>query len=61
MTKYQFQVRIKLIQVFSLVSLEKTFSIQEFLDNYGSLLSNQDQKKIKREFIEMVLVLARTN
>lgn len=52
--KYQSRVRVKVIQVFRSVSIEKKILIQEFLDHYGSVGSNPDQNKMKLEFIEMV-------
>lgn len=53
-TKDPFQVRVKFLQVLSLVSLEKPFLISEFFENYGSTLSNQNKTKIKKEFIDLV-------
>lgn len=39
-TKCQFEVRFQVLQVFSSVSIEKKFFIQEFLDSYLFVLSN---------------------
>lgn len=44
------------MKVFFSVSIEKEFLIQEFFDNYGSSLSNQDKSKMKQEFIEVVQI-----
>lgn len=54
LTHLQFQVRVKFLQVFSSPSLHKEFLIPEFFQSYGSVLSNKDKTKIKKEFIQMV-------
>ena len=43
LTKHQFEVQFKVIQVFSSVDIEKHFSIEEFFHHYLSVLSNQDK------------------
>ena len=55
--KHDFAVQFQVFQTFSSISLEKTFLIQEFLDNYPSILSNQQKTKIKRAFIQLVELL----
>jgi hypothetical protein len=52
--KVEFKVRVQFLQVFSSVSLEKTFLIEKFFQSYGSALLNQNKTKIKKEFIQMV-------
>lgn len=54
LTKDQFRVRFKFIQVFSSVNIEKVFFIQEFLSSYSSLISNQRKNNIKKYFIQLV-------
>jgi len=56
-TKYEFDVRFKVIQVFSSISITKEFFIQEFLDSYPSVLSNQQRTIIKRSFIQLIQIL----
>jgi len=56
-TKDQFEVGFEIIKVFSSVTIEKEFFIQEFLDNYQSVISNQRITNIKRYFIQLVKVL----
>lgn len=54
LTKYEFEVQFKVIQVFSSVDIEKVFSIKDFLQNYPSTLNNQQKTKIKKYFIQLV-------
>jgi hypothetical protein len=54
LTSLEFKVRVQFLQVFSSVSLEKTFFIEQFFQSYGSTLSNQNKSKIKKEFIQIV-------
>jgi len=56
-TKDQFEVQFKVIQVFSSINLEKKFFIQEFLNSYSAVLSNQRRTKIKKLFIQVVGIL----
>ena len=56
-TKDQFEVQFKVIQVFSSITLEKKFFIKEFLDSYSAVLSNQRITKIKKLFLQFVAVL----
>jgi len=56
-TKYEFDVRFKVIQVFSSINIMKQFFIKEFLDSYTSVLSNQQRTKIKRSFIQFIQIL----
>jgi hypothetical protein len=53
-TKDKFKVRFKITQVFSSINIVKKFFIQEFLDSYPSILSNQRRKKINKLFIQLV-------
>lgn len=54
LTKDEFEVTFKFIQVFSSINTEKVFRIQEFLDLYPSVISNQRKTNIKKYFIELV-------
>jgi hypothetical protein len=54
LTKDEFEVQFKVIQIFSSITIVKEFFIQEFLDSYPSVLSNQRRTKIKRLFIQSV-------
>jgi len=54
LTKHQFEVQFKVIQVFSSVDIEKHFSIEEFFHQYPSVLSNQDKNKMKEYFIQLI-------
>ena len=56
-TKDQFEVQFKVIQVFSSITLEKKFFIKEFLDSYSAVLSNQRITKIKKLFLQFVAFL----
>ena len=47
LTKHQFEVQFKVIQVFSSVNIEKVFFIQEFLSSYSSVISNQQKIILK--------------
>ena len=57
LTKDQFQVLFELIKVYSSSDIRKEFHIQNFLDNYPSILSSQRKKKIKEYFIHYIQVL----
>ena len=57
LTKHEFEVQFKVIQVFSSIDISKEFFIQEFLDSYPSSLSNQQRTKIKRSFIQFIQIL----
>ena len=54
LTKDQLEVRVKFIQVFHSVTIEKEFFIQEFLSSYSSAISNQRANNIKKYFIQLV-------
>ena len=54
LTKDQLEVRLKFIQVFSSVNIEKVFFIQEFLSSYSSVISNQRKNNIKKYFIQLI-------
>jgi hypothetical protein len=51
LTKDKFQVLFEIIKVYSSNDIRKEFHIQEFLDNYPSILSNKQKKQIKEYFI----------
>jgi len=50
-------VRVKFLQIFSSVNIEKEIFIQEFFKSYPSALNNQQKTKIKRSFIGLVKLL----
>ena len=54
LTKDQFEVRFKFIQVFSSINIEKVFWVQEFI---SSKVSNQRKTTIKKYFIEVIQLL----
>ena len=54
LTKDELEVRVKFIQVFHSISIEKKFFIQEFLSSYSSVISNQRANNIKKYFIQLV-------
>jgi len=54
LTKHQFEVQFKVIQVFSSVDIEKHFYIDEFFHHYTSVFSNQEKTKIKEYFIQLI-------
>ena len=57
LTKDQFQVLFQVIKVYSSSDIRKEFHIQNFLDNYPSILSSQRKKKIKEYFIHYLQLL----
>jgi len=54
LTKDEFEVRVKFIQVFYSLDVEKEFFIKEFLNSYSSVISNQRVNNIKKYFIQLV-------
>jgi hypothetical protein len=48
LTKHELVVYYKVMQILYSEGLEKIFPIKEFLDNYPSILSNQQKTKIKK-------------
>jgi len=57
LSKYELLVRVKFLQIFSSVNIEKEIFIEEFFKSYPSALNNQQKTKIKRSFIELVKLL----
>ena len=57
LTKHEFEVQFKVIQVFSSINVEKTFFIKDFFESYPSVLSNQQKTKMKKYFIEWIKLL----
>ena len=57
LTKDQFQVLFEVIKVYSSNDIRKEFHIQQFLDNYPSILSSKQKKQIKEYFIHYLQVL----
>ena len=57
LTKDQFQVLFEVIKVYSSSDIRKEFHIQNFLDNYPSILNSKRKKKIKEYFIYYLQVL----
>ena len=60
LTKDQFQVLFEVIKVYSSSDIRKEFHIQNFLDNYPSILNSKRKKKIKQYFINYLQVLKDT-
>ena len=56
LTRDKFQVLFEIIKVYSSSDIRKEFHIQQFLDNYPSILSNKQKKKIKEYFIHYLKV-----
>jgi hypothetical protein len=48
LTKDEFYVRVKVIQTFASVNLEKVFLIEKFLTDYPSVILNQRKNTIKK-------------
>jgi hypothetical protein len=59
LSRHQFQVLFEIIKVYSSNDIRKEFNIQQFLDNYPSVLNGQQKKKIKEHFISNLQVLNR--
>ena len=57
LTKNELTVRLKLIQIFTSISIEKIIDIKSFFHSYSSALNNQQKTKIKRDFIQLIKVL----
>ena len=57
LSSHQFQVLFEIIKVYSSNDIRKEFHIQQFLNNYPSVLSSQQKKKIKDHFIHYLQVL----
>ena len=57
LNKHQFQVLFDIIQTYSSNDIIKEFNISQFLDNYTSVLSNQQKKQIQEYFIHYLKVL----
>jgi hypothetical protein len=47
LTKDKFQVLFEVIKVYSSTDIRKEFHIQQFLDNYPSILSSKQKSKLK--------------
>lgn len=54
LTKDEFEVLFKFIQIFQSVNIEKEYFIQEFVSSYSSHISNQRIRNIKKYFIKYV-------
>lgn len=57
LTKHEFEVQFKFIQVFSSVDIQKTFYIKDFFQNYALTLTTQQKTKIKKYFIQLIKML----
>lgn len=57
LSRDEFRVRFRFVQVFSSINLEKEFLIKKFIDTYPSTISNQQKNYIKAYFIEVVQIL----
>jgi len=56
LTKHEFEVQLKVLQVFSSADFEKSFWIQEFFQNYPSTFKNQQKTKRKKYFIRLIQI-----
>ena len=54
LTKHQFKVQFKVIQVFSSINIEKVFWVRKFIP---SNISNQRKATIKKYFIQLIELL----
>jgi len=54
LTKDELEVRVKFVQVFHSVNVEKEFFIKKFLSSYSSTISNKRINNIKKYFIQLV-------
>jgi hypothetical protein len=57
LTKYELEVRVKLFQVFTSVSIKKEISLKDFFNSYPFVLSNQQKTNIKKSLIELLKLL----
>jgi len=57
LTKHQFEVLFEIIKTYCSIHLRKEFNIKQFLDNYPSVLSNQDKRQIQEYFIHYIKLL----
>jgi hypothetical protein len=57
LTKYQLEVRFKLFQFFTSVSIEKEIYLEDLFKSYSSVLNNQQKTQIKKSLIELVKLL----
>ena len=57
LTKHQFQVLFEIIKTYSSINLRKEFNIAQFLDNYPSVLSNQQKRRIQGYFTHYLKIL----
>lgn len=48
------EVRVKFVQVFHSVNVEKEFFIKKFLSSYSSTISNKPINNIKKYLIQLV-------
>lgn len=56
-TKHEFEVQFKVIQIFTSENLEKVFFINDYFKNYQSTLNNSQKTKIKNYFIKVIQIL----
>jgi hypothetical protein len=57
LSKHELLVRVKFLQIFSSVNIEKEVFIKELFKSYPSALNNQQKTKIKKSFIGLVKLL----
>jgi len=55
--RHQFQVLFAIIKVYCSNDIRTEFKIQQFLENYPSVLSNQQKQRIKQYFIQYLQIL----
>lgn len=61
LTKYHLEVRVKLFEVFTCVSIEKEIYPKDLKKSYTSVLNNQQKTQIKKFLFQLVKVLERYN
>lgn len=52
--KHEFNAKVHMLKIFTTSDIEKIIYVEEFLQNYSSILSNGEKKKIKTIFIQLV-------
>ena len=57
LSKHELLVRVKFLQIFSSINIEKEVFIKELFKSYPSTLNNQQKTRIKKSFIGLVKLL----
>jgi hypothetical protein len=61
LTKDQFNVRFELFKIFNSIEIEKIILVNQFLENYPSVLNDTRKKNIKQLFLQLVQFLEENN